>query len=105
MKGTGASTGQFIHKLLEKGVNTAFNSKDEFLKLAEEMMEHPDWKGKVDSRDVEALIDVFWARNKEGSPIWRPFLAWVWPPAGKQGTFGPENGCLRDAQVPVPSLM
>jgi DNA helicase-2/ATP-dependent DNA helicase PcrA len=60
---SGASTGSFMHEVLQIGVKKGFASKGEFVDLAEEMSAMPEWKG-VDLDDVNSLIDVFWARHQ-----------------------------------------
>ncbi|MFA6064931.1 MAG: ATP-dependent DNA helicase [archaeon] len=60
---SGASTGSFMHKLLEIGVKEMFDSKEMFIVKAKQMSTEPEWKG-IDLEDVNALIYVFWARHR-----------------------------------------
>jgi len=64
MSGGGATTGSFVHKLFECGVQSGFNSKQKFVEHALKMIKDPAWNG-VDIDDVNSLIDVFWERNKD----------------------------------------
>jgi len=59
---SGATTGSFVHDLLESGVKNQFKSKAEFVSKAEEMEKLPEWEG-IDMADVKSLLDVFWARH------------------------------------------
>ena len=40
------------------------------------------------------VLGLFW-------PILRPFLASSWPPAGQQGSFGPQNGVPPQSRPPI----
>ena len=60
---SGASTGSFIHELLEIGVKELYDKKEQFMKKAEEMSKEEEWSG-IDMKDVKSLVDVFWARHK-----------------------------------------
>ena len=58
----GASIGSFLHEVLEIGVKKLFNSKEQFKAEAEEMSKKQEWQG-VDLKDINNLIEVFWARD------------------------------------------
>ncbi|MDD4082713.1 MAG: PD-(D/E)XK nuclease family protein, partial [Sphaerochaetaceae bacterium] len=60
---SGASTGSFIHEVLEIGVKEMFDSEKQFQDKAKELSTKPEWKG-IDLEDVNGLIKVFWARQK-----------------------------------------
>ena len=62
--GGGATTGSFVHKLFECGVQSGFDSSQKFVDYALKMIKEPEWNG-VDIDDVRSLIDVFWERNKD----------------------------------------
>jgi len=59
----GASTGSFIHKLLEIGVRELYTKKENFIDKAKEMSKEEEWKG-INLEDVNNLINVFWQRHK-----------------------------------------
>ena len=60
---TAASTGTFVHEVLENGVRKCFKTSGEFKSLAVELSKLPQYEGvKLD--DVSTMIDVFWERNK-----------------------------------------
>ena len=59
---TGASTGSFIHQVLEDGVKGGFKRKEDFYSKAREYSVLPEWDG-VDLDEINSLIDVFWERH------------------------------------------
>ena len=63
LSGGGTTTGSFVHKLFESGVQSGFDSRQKFVEHALKMIKYPEWNG-VDIDDVRSLIDVFWERNK-----------------------------------------
>ena len=60
-KGTGATTGSFVHELFETGVTKGFDCVDDYMREATKML--PKWPG-VDVDEVKQLVDVFFERNK-----------------------------------------
>ncbi len=58
-----ASTGSFVHKVLEEGVKAKADYEG-YLRIASEMLEDPEWEG-IDLEEVKPLISVFWERNKD----------------------------------------
>lgn len=59
-----ASIGTFIHKILEDGVNKKFKSEEEFKSYSKELIQTDEFKN-MPSEDIDQMIRVFWARNKD----------------------------------------
>jgi len=59
---SGASTGSFVHKVLQNGVKELYTTKEQFIEQAQKLSTEDEWQG-VDLTDVNNLIDVFWIRN------------------------------------------
>jgi len=57
-------SGSFIHLVLEHGVKNGFISAEQFLDYAREMHLLEEWTS-LDMREIEQLINIFFARNKK----------------------------------------
>ena len=61
-KWSAASVGSFLHEVLEIGVKELFNLKEQFIAKAEQMSKEEKWH-EVDLKDINNLIEIFWARH------------------------------------------
>ena len=61
--GTSTTMGSFIHRVLEDGVKDRFKTLEEYIKHSKELMKSPEYP-KIDEKEAEHLINVFWARNR-----------------------------------------
>ncbi|MBI3334300.1 ATP-dependent helicase [Candidatus Pacearchaeota archaeon] len=57
-------TGSFIHLILEHGVKSGFSSVEQYIDYARELHLQEEW-ASIDMREVESMIAVFFARNKD----------------------------------------
>ena len=55
--------GSFVHRILEKGVNSGYKSAEDFIQLAKELSFENEWES-IDFIQAETLIRVFFERNK-----------------------------------------